>query len=88
VADLVARGLVERSRDPTDARARLVAHSRRGERAVDAARSSRDAIAREIDELLGSSAASRLLCSLRSLSDEYRAADTMRARRLRPEHAR
>jgi len=88
VADLVARGLVEREADPDDRRASRVTLSRRGQAAVDAARAARRAMNEEVDELLGPRRAAALRRHLQAVADATGALDHMAARRLRPETAR
>ena len=64
VADLERRGYVERVRDASDARIRLVALTERGQAAIEGARRHRAAVVAELAERLGPrrvEAASRLL---------------------------
>ena len=88
VADLVARGLVERGADPDDRRASRVTLSPRGQAAVDAGRAARRAVNDEIDELLGPRGSAALRRHLQTVADGTGALEHMAARRLRPETAR
>jgi DNA-binding MarR family transcriptional regulator len=84
VADLERRGYVRRTRDPADARARLVGLTARGEAAIDAARVHRAALASELAERHGPR---RVEGARRLLLDVMRdlGADTaVRGRRVRP----
>jgi DNA-binding MarR family transcriptional regulator len=53
VTDLERRGYVQRTADPDDARARLVALTARGDAAITGARRHREALARELADRLG-----------------------------------
>lgn len=88
VADLAARGLVERDADPADRRASRVTLSARGRAAVDAARVARRAMNDEVDELLGARRAAALRRHLQTVAEETGALEHLAARRLRPETAR
>lgn len=85
VADLERRGLVRRRADPADRRARLVELSDVGRVAVEAARTARRAIARDVTDALGAERTAELMAAARDLSRLLGAADVMAARRLRPE---
>jgi DNA-binding MarR family transcriptional regulator len=84
VADLERRGYVERTADPDDARARLVALTARGRGVIAAAREQRAALAGELAERLGArrveSAARLLLDIVAELGGEA----AIRGRRVRP----
>lgn len=88
VADLVARALVTKQRDPADGRAWLVALSDRGRLAVDAGRRARSGIADDLAAGLGRPAAQTLVASLAGLSDQIGAMDHLLSRQLRPEDGR
>jgi DNA-binding MarR family transcriptional regulator len=88
VADLEARGLIEREADPGDRRASRITLSRRGQAAVDAARAARRQMNEELEELLGPRKAAALRRHLVDVADSAGAIDRMAARRLRPEAAR
>jgi DNA-binding MarR family transcriptional regulator len=84
VADLERRGYVERTADPDDARARLVALTARGRAVIDSARDHRAALAAEIAERLG---ARRVEGARRLLLDvvaELGGEAAIRGRRVRP----
>lgn len=88
VADLAARGLVDREPDPEDRRAMRVTLARRGQAAVDAARRSRRAMNDEVDALLGPRRSAALRRHLLELAVSTGALDHLAGRRLRPETAR
>jgi DNA-binding MarR family transcriptional regulator len=84
VADLERRGYVERTRDPADARARLVRLTARGDAAIDAGRRHRAALQAELTERLGPR---RVETARRALADVVRelgAEASVRGRRVRP----
>jgi DNA-binding MarR family transcriptional regulator len=88
VADLEARGLVDRRPDPHDARARLVSLTRRGRRAVVAARTARAAIVADLEASVGRQMVASLDDVLGAVSDATGALDHLMARRVRPESSR
>jgi len=88
VADLQARGLVDRRADPRDARARLVELSDRGRQVVEAGRRSRAAVNDELADLLGVPGRDALLDGLTRVSDATGALEQLAGRRLRPDDER
>ena len=88
VDDLVRRSLVAKHRDPTDARARLVALADRGNDVVEAGRRARTSIEQQLIVDLGSTAVAALREQLTMLSDETGALTHLMNRRLRPEDTR
>jgi DNA-binding MarR family transcriptional regulator len=88
VADLEGRDLVRRRPDPEDGRANLVELSKRGWRAIEAARASRAAIAEELTDVLGARQMKALLDGLARVSGHIGAGELLDRRNLRPESAR
>jgi DNA-binding MarR family transcriptional regulator len=88
VADLETRGLVRRRPDPKDARSNLVELTRRGWRAIEAGRASREAIAEEITAALGERRTKVLIDGLAEISTHSGAAELLQHRRMRPESDR
>jgi DNA-binding MarR family transcriptional regulator len=86
VADLEKRGYLSREPDPTDARARLVVLTIRGEEVIASARKHRTALDAELRKALGAeridSARTLLIDTLHHLG----ATPTLRARRVTPPH--
>ncbi|GAA3546226.1 MarR family winged helix-turn-helix transcriptional regulator [Kribbella ginsengisoli] len=84
VADLQARGYLSRAADPTDARAKLVTLTPRGQAIIAAARKHRAAIDRELQKALGpdrvESARQLLIDALHHLN----ATPALQSRRVRP----
>ena len=85
VADLVDRGLVERRRDPSDARAWQISLSERGRDVVHAGRRARRAVIDDLVAALGSDVVTRLVDDLTRLSDHSGAIERLLGRQLRPE---
>jgi DNA-binding MarR family transcriptional regulator len=83
VADLERRGYVERTADPDDARARLVALTARGEAAIAGGRRHRAALAGELAEALGPRRAESARRLLLDVVDALGAEPAVRARRVR-----
>jgi len=84
VADLERRGYVERTADPDDARARLVALTARGDAAIDGARRHRAALTSELAERLGPRRAESARRLLLDVVDVLGAEPALRRRRVRP----
>lgn len=76
-------GYVERSRDPTDHRVRLVALTTRGHSAVATARQARDAIQREVAAAVGEERVATATGVLRDVLDALGAVPRVSARRIR-----
>ncbi len=85
VADLERRGLVERQRNPDDARVSWIRLSARGNQAVDAARTARRELFEEAEDAVGAAAMDHLMQNLGLLSDHLGALDSLLERRLRPD---
>ncbi len=88
VADLEARGLVERRANPDDGRAKLVELTRRGRDAVEGDRAARRDLQDEITNLLGIRTAAATMAALRQISGHLGPVEQMSNRRLRPESER
>jgi DNA-binding MarR family transcriptional regulator len=84
VADLERRGYVERTADPDDRRARLVALTARGDAAIAGARRHRAALTGELAEQLGSRRAESARRLLLDVVDALGAEPAVRGRRVRP----
>ncbi len=80
VVDLERRGLVRRRTDPADRRVRRVELTEHALRAVDAARASRMAFARAVEEELGARRSAALRRDLARLVDSTGAARTVEER--------
>lgn len=85
VADLERRGLVERDRNPDDARVAWIRLSALGEEAVGAARSARAELLGEVRRGLGEPGFDRLIEDLEALADHLGAIEFMLERRMRPD---
>jgi DNA-binding MarR family transcriptional regulator len=83
VADLERRGYVERTADPDDARARLVALTARGDAAIAGGRRHRAALAGELAERLGPRRAEAARRLLLDVVDALGAEPAVRGRRVR-----
>lgn len=88
MADLVARGLVVRRRDPHDARAWEISLSERGREVVVAGRRARRAVVDDLTAALGHRVVGRLVGVLVRLSDHSGAMGRMLGRQLRLDDAR
>lgn len=85
VADLEARGFVRLDRDPDDARRRLVHLTGDAERVIEAARTERRAIAREVEALLGPTAWRSFRRSLERVAGDVGATAVVEGRRFAAE---
>jgi DNA-binding MarR family transcriptional regulator len=84
VADLDRRGYVERTADPDDARARLVALTARGRGVIAAARQQRAALGDELAERLGERRVESARRLLLDVVAELGGESAVRGRRVRP----
>jgi len=86
VADLWIRRYVNRRPDPSDARARQVVLTDRGEAIIAAARKHRAAIDAELRKALGDDAVEQTRLLLVDVIDRLGASPSLRARAVRPPH--
>ena len=86
VADLWIRRYVNRQPDPSDARARQVVLTDRGEAIIAAARKHRAAIDAELRKALGDDAVEQTRLLLVDVIDRLGASPSLRARAVRPPH--
>jgi DNA-binding MarR family transcriptional regulator len=84
VADLERRGYVERTPDPSDARARVVRLTRRGDVVIEAARAAREELARELAERHGAARVDDARRLLLEVVDGLGGTPDIRRRRVRP----
>ena len=86
VADLQRRGYVTRRTDPTDARAKQVTLTPRGEQVIEAARKHRAAVDKQLRKALGATRVEEARQLLIDVLTHLDATPALRARAVRPPH--
>lgn len=87
VQEMEALGYLERSRDPADGRAWVLALSARGRANLAEARLARAEVMRRLEKRLGKKQSREALRQLRRLADEFGGLATLAERRIRPQSA-